>query len=1350
DDNESQLSSALPFALESLEIMSLSTSEMYAWVRYSSDITPKDKVQKLNIDICDEQGKVCAKIRGLTFQEFETSSHHRKTVELFPTTTDFGISASIHKPNNVELKRLSGLEVISIDSSPENKRSPISVSLQTSHSLATSLSSTEVLQPEPFPQTLISKETLEEGLKASLAKALYMKKSYINREKPFVEMGLDSIVGVEWIQAINQEYKTNIAATKVYDYPTLKEFAGFLYKGISKKGHFSITEQQGIQEDNKFPNKHNLEKIFVRKTRSTKKERFFKQVIEFQPKHEKRFKELYFFSQNYQGNFQQEREVSIQYMINPENNVCLREHIVFGEYLFPTDAYIELVYSACKTYFAVERICLKNVFIVNPLLGFNHKNIYLRVVFQDHGGRLQFNVKSSFSPNYENEKNHMKGLIVPNTTKDKNISRYKNNSDFTIEKEFDAVEAMSQSNITVGKFYSTVQKLSFGNSVALGHIKVLNHGLKFLLDPSVISAGLATTMSYGPYQVGKKYEINGDSFLPYRMEDVSILGSFTESSYICYTEIKKVEKDVVELYFEIIDQACNPVIVVETIRLQRVSKGTIQQQVLTIKNPELVNKKNTHRIESLISKDIFVSGSSTDVAIIGMSCRYPMSESLDGFWNNLKEGKDCITEVPVNRWNGYKNWYHQDPNHPHTSCSKWGGFIENVDTFDPLFFGISPTEAEIMDPQQRIFLEECWKAIEYAAYSPDSLENQSCGVYVGCAAGDYSKVLESQGHDTVGSSFMGTSSAILAARISYFLNLKGPSMAIDTACSSSLTAIHLACESIRNRENQLALAGGISLFLTPLGHILTSQVGMQSKDGRCYTFDKLANGVVFSEGCGVVLLKSLNQAKLDKDPILGVIKASGINQDGKTNGITAPSSTSQEQLLIQTYKKYNIAPGKISYVEAHGTGTPLGDPIEVNALTAAFRNFTQEKNYCALGSVKSNLGHAGFAAGVCGVIKVLLSMKYKKLVPSIHYKEPNPHLHFEESPFYVNTRYQDWKSNENEPRIAAVSSFGFSGTNAHLVIEEATRSFSEARPKVPPTVTSDPLIIPLSAKNRERLRASVEQLYLFLLEQEGRKDEQEKVSENVEPEKQAVRHQISLILAEILQLKVSDLDLEETWEESRMERFHLALLQEKLLQKWNIEVSMEELIFLQSGERTARYLVEQKVRIQAPDPEKQIFFKTPEYRIENIAYTLQVGRAVMEERVVFIVKDEFDLMDKFQAFLENEESVKDCYQGNVKGKEENLEEILVDEDMSQTIASWISKKKFSKLMKLWVKGFVFDWNKLYGESRPKRIGLPTYPFARERYWISESENIVANNQSSIFNLQSQRLHPLLHENTSDL
>jgi acyl transferase domain-containing protein len=331
-----------------------------------------------------------------------------------------------------------------------------------------------------------------------------------------------------------------------------------------------------------------------------------------------------------------------------------------------------------------------------------------------------------------------------------------------------------------------------------------------------------------------------------------------------------------------------------------------------------------------------------DIAIIGMSGKFPDAIDVNEYWNNLTVGKDSVREIPENRW-VLDGFYDPDSNAPNKSYSKWGGFLSDIDRFDPSFFNISPKEAERMDPQQRLFLQEAWSALEDAGYPPKDLARKKCGVFVGCTTGDYlSKLTENQVLPDA-HSFMGNAASILAARISYVLNLNGPSMAIDTACSSSLVAVHLACESIRSGTSELALAGGIMTFSTPLIYILTSQAGMLSPTGKCRTFDSDADGMVLGEGVGVVVLKSLEAALTAGDQIIGIIKGSGINQDGKTDsGITVPSASAQTELECEVYSKYNIHPKTISYVEAHGTGTKLGDPIEIEALTKAFRKSTQE------------------------------------------------------------------------------------------------------------------------------------------------------------------------------------------------------------------------------------------------------------------------------------------------------------------------------------------------------------------------------------------------------------------------
>ena len=465
---------------------------------------------------------------------------------------------------------------------------------------------------------------------------------------------------------------------------------------------------------------------------------------------------------------------------------------------------------------------------------------------------------------------------------------------------------------------------------------------------------------------------------------------------------------------------------------------------------------------------------STDIAIIGVSCRYPGANNWKEFWENLKNGVDSVTEPPPGRWEE-KSWYHPDPEHPGTSYSKCAGFLDEIDKFDPLFFKISPEEARFVEPQQRIFLEEAYHAIEDAGYATDSLRGKQCGVFVGASTGDYINLLSNSGLDTHRFVLTGNILSLVPARIAYFLDLKGPVVAIDTTCSSSLVAVHQACESIQRGESEMAIAGGITIFSTTGFQIASSQFQMISPDGRCKTFDAEASGTTWSEGCGVILLKKYSQAIQDNDHIYGTIKATGVNYDGNTNGISAPSSQSQASLEEAVYQKFGINPETISYVEAHGTATPLGDPIEVEALTETFSKWTKKKQFCAIGSVKTNIGHSASAAGVSGLIKTILCLKKQKLVPSLHFNQPNPHIDFENSPFYVNTEFKDWEVFEGQPRQAVVSSFGFSGTNAHVVIEEAPSQVKSQN------VVERPIhLLTLSAKTEKALENLVSSYQSYL------------------------------------------------------------------------------------------------------------------------------------------------------------------------------------------------------------------------------------------------------------------------------
>ncbi|XYH98676.1 SDR family NAD(P)-dependent oxidoreductase [Sorangium sp. So ce1128] len=468
-----------------------------------------------------------------------------------------------------------------------------------------------------------------------------------------------------------------------------------------------------------------------------------------------------------------------------------------------------------------------------------------------------------------------------------------------------------------------------------------------------------------------------------------------------------------------------------------------------------------------------------EVAIIGMSGRFPGADGVEAFWCNLAEGKDAVREI--SRWDPAR-FYDPDPGAPEKSYSKWGGLLEDIYRFDPLFFHLSPREAELMDPQHRLFLEETWKAIEDAGYADRDFDGKACSVFVGVGSGDYGLKLKQDRVPLEAYSFTGNSSAILTARISYLLNLKGPAVPVDTACSSSLVALHLACESIRGGATEMAIVGGVAVMSTPEFYVLASRGGMLSPDGRCKAFDARADGFVPGEAVGVVILKSLKAALRDGDHIRGVIAGSGINQDGKTNGITSPSGPSQTALECEVYDRFGIDPGLISYVEAHGTGTKLGDPIEVDALTTAFRRYTRARQLCAIGSVKTNIGHALTASGIVGLIKVLLCIERGQLVPSLHVERTNGLIDFDKSPFFVSSGLRAWTTAPGVPRLAAISSFGFSGTNAHVVVREAPDPASRRAADA----ARRSYLVPLSAKTEAALLRRAEDLLAWLERRDAR------------------------------------------------------------------------------------------------------------------------------------------------------------------------------------------------------------------------------------------------------------------------
>lgn len=448
----------------------------------------------------------------------------------------------------------------------------------------------------------------------------------------------------------------------------------------------------------------------------------------------------------------------------------------------------------------------------------------------------------------------------------------------------------------------------------------------------------------------------------------------------------------------------------------------------------LLNKMDFNNDPSL--NVIVKKENKNDIAIIGISLKAPNAENINEFWNMLADNCDCINTVPEGRLSDMDEYGSYVLDNKDINAKKpEGGYLEDVDKFDCNFFNISPNEAKLMDPNQRLLLQIIWNAFVDAGYRKKELKGKKIGVYIGYRGDnpfDYKRLISEIGPEDTSLALAGNINSVISSRISYLLDLKGPAMIIDTACSSSLTALHIACNSIINGECEGAVVGSSALRLltyTEKGH-----VGIESSCERVRSFDKYADGTVFGEGVAAVVLKPLDDAVRDKDNIYAVIKGSAINQDGNSVGLTAPNAAAQEKVLMSAWKNANIDPKNISYIETHGTGTNLGDPIEIEGITRAFSHYTDAKQFCAIGALKSNIGHLDCASGLFGLIKAVLSLKKQRLLPINHFRLPNDNIVFLDSPVYINNVYQKWKG--SYPRICGVSSFGLSGTNSHVVLQE--------------------------------------------------------------------------------------------------------------------------------------------------------------------------------------------------------------------------------------------------------------------------------------------------------------------------
>ncbi|YCI17588.1 SDR family NAD(P)-dependent oxidoreductase [Paenibacillus sp. Z3-2] len=638
--------------------------------------------------------------------------------------------------------------------------------------------------------------------------------------------------------------------------------------------------------------------------------------------------------------------------------------------------------------------------------------------------------------------------------------------------------------------------------------------------------------------------------------------------------------------------------------------------------------------------------SAEPIAIVGISAKFPMADNAEQFWHNLLNGKDCISEIPEERW----RWqdYMGDPLTENGKTNvKHAGFMSGISEFDPLFFGISPKEAIHMDPQQRLLMMHVWKVIEDAGYAPSDLSGSAMGLFIGTGSSGYNVILAQSNEAVEAYSVTATVPSVGPNRMSYTLNIHGPSQPVETSCSSSLVAIHRAVQAIRNGDCETAVAGGVNTILSVDAHISLTKAGMLSADGRCKTFSSEASGYGRGEGVGMIFLKKLSDAQRDHDHIYGLIRGSGENHGGKAGSLTAPNPKAQTALLNSVYARAGIDPYTINYIEAHGTGTPLGDPIEINALKTAFQetradlsptghssNPGQSTAYCGIGSVKTNIGHLELASGIAGIIKVLLQMKHRKLVPSLHAEQLSPYIQLEHSPFYIVRQTQEWErlkdGNGSEiPRRAGVSSFGFGGSNAHVILEEYIPPPQHEEMTVSESKLA-PVAIVLSAKSKERLREQMIQLSAALLrnEEEDTSQHLHRIACTLQTGRQAMEYRAGFVATSITELKS---------------------LLDDYVQEAHLWTDSDDPVHAQRSSESAK------------------------------GHKLHIGSIAAHRRTAVLFRE--------------------------------------DEELGEALQKWIIRRKYHKLLELWVQGVAIQWELLYTEDRPERISLPTYPFARDKYWV---------------------------------
>ncbi|MEJ2619600.1 MAG: beta-ketoacyl synthase N-terminal-like domain-containing protein, partial [Candidatus Thiodiazotropha sp.] len=786
-----------------------------------------------------------------------------------------------------------------------------------------------------------------------------------------------------------------------------------------------------------------------------------------------------------------------------EQNVDLaflerHEHYVYGVWCLPADLAIGLSIDALSASGAGSDISLSDLVFVEPLIVIGSKTIRLRIEQSIDSAQSHVRIVS-LAPGQSSPAVHFRSAY--HRVGEQSMEALKEQA-LTWIPQFNKERSRGK-QIRLNGITSAIRLgRGYGSLALTGSNKAFHSGLLIRdetvkngsawSDHQIIGACFTALISTG--EDIEQEQGRCATFLPVRIDRAHLFCIPEAIELTVGWRLREQSADHSLLADIVVYQAgSQPVFAMEGVQLFRTDRSRFLQRVGAIKDgadntdgtghsqhcssvrpvAPVMQKQTNH--ESRDKRE-----TAAEVAVIGMSGLFPGAATTDEFWQNLCDAKNAITEVPSNRWREFSGWYNPNPGNQGTSSSKVGGFIDEIDHFDHDYFKISRADAELMDPHQRLMLQEAIRALDNAALISDHFDGSDCGVFIGATRGDYDRVLDSAGLYKEGKAFTGTSASLIASNIAYHLNLAGPTVVVDTACSSSLTAVHLACASIDRGECELALVGGVNLFLSPIAHIHTSQVGMQSAKGECRTFDVAADGTVFSEACAAIVLKRLDAARHDGDPILASISGSGINHDGKTNGITAPSSLTQARLMRQVLERSSLQSSQISYVEAHGTATPLGDPIEVKALAEVYGGSEGNPESCLVGSVKSNIGHCGYAAGIVGLIKCVLCLKHEKVPPSLHFTEPNKRIDFSSTRFEVSRCLQPWQDRQLSPRYCAVSSFGFGGSNAHVVLRSATGRSGEKTVSITADGATKAFYIPVSAESYAGISGAIFELGRYL------------------------------------------------------------------------------------------------------------------------------------------------------------------------------------------------------------------------------------------------------------------------------